>query len=166
MPTIHWKYIGHYFRYNGWGKKKLWTEESMEAATRSVLNENRSLREASRLYNVPTILKARHITVSWLNPNPISDICVKYEANWSSSSVNTVAGQGLHPGITYTCTNRRRVLKDRTQCKHPFKDQKAGQAWFDGFCCRHPGLTICAPQPVSYFHAQSANMETITVTRL
>ena len=35
------------------GKRKLWTEESMEVATRSVLDENRSLREASRLYNVP-----------------------------------------------------------------------------------------------------------------
>lgn len=35
------------------GKRKLWTEESMEAATRSVLDENRSLREASRLYNIP-----------------------------------------------------------------------------------------------------------------
>ena len=34
-------------------KRKLWSEESMVAATSSVIDENMSLREASRLYNVP-----------------------------------------------------------------------------------------------------------------
>ena len=38
-------------------------------------------------------------------------------------------------------------IADRTQHKHPFKDQNAGRAWFDGFCRRHPRLTIHAPQP-------------------
>ena len=35
------------------GKRKLWSEESMEAATNGVQNENMMIREASRLYNVP-----------------------------------------------------------------------------------------------------------------
>ena len=35
------------------GKRKLWSEESMLAATSSVVQDNMSLREASRLYNVP-----------------------------------------------------------------------------------------------------------------
>ena len=34
-------------------KRKLWSEESMLAATNSVVHDNMSLREASRLYNVP-----------------------------------------------------------------------------------------------------------------
>ena len=33
-------------------RRKLWTEESMEAAVSSILNENKGLREAARLYNI------------------------------------------------------------------------------------------------------------------
>ena len=35
------------------GKRKLWTEKSMEAATKGVLTDNLTIREASRVYNVP-----------------------------------------------------------------------------------------------------------------
>jgi len=35
------------------GKRKQWSEESMEAAANGVQNENMTIREASRLYNVP-----------------------------------------------------------------------------------------------------------------
>ena len=35
------------------GKRKLWSEESMEAAMKGVQNENMTIREASKLYNVP-----------------------------------------------------------------------------------------------------------------
>jgi len=34
-------------------KRKQWSEESMEAATNGVQNEKMTIREASRLYNVP-----------------------------------------------------------------------------------------------------------------
>ena len=35
------------------GKRKLWSKESIVAATSGVQNENMTIREASRLYNVP-----------------------------------------------------------------------------------------------------------------
>ena len=34
-------------------RRKMWSEESMVAATISVLHDNKGVREASRLYNVP-----------------------------------------------------------------------------------------------------------------
>lgn len=34
-------------------KRKFWLEESMEAATKSVIDDGKGLREAARLYNVP-----------------------------------------------------------------------------------------------------------------
>ena len=34
-------------------RRKMWSEESMIAATNSVLHDNNGVREASRLYNVP-----------------------------------------------------------------------------------------------------------------
>ena len=52
-------------------------------------------------------------------------------------------------------------IVDATQRKHPFKDQKAGCAWFDGFCHRHPKLSIRSPLPLSYCCVRCANMDTI-----
>jgi len=52
-------------------------------------------------------------------------------------------------------------IVDVAQQKHPVKDQKAGQAWFDGFCRQHPKLSIRSPLPLSYCRAQCANPETI-----
>ena len=53
------------------------------------------------------------------------------------------------------------TIVDKTQRKHPFKDGKAGRAWFDGFRRRHPRLTIRSPQPLSYCRALCSNMDTI-----
>ena len=52
-------------------------------------------------------------------------------------------------------------IVDATQRKHPFKHQKAGCAWFDGFLQRHPKLSICSPMPLSYCCARCANVDTI-----
>ena len=41
-------------------------------------------------------------------------------------------------------------IVDAAQRKHPFKDQKAGRAWFDGFCHRHLKLSVRSPLPLSY----------------
>ena len=42
-------------------KRKLWSEESMEAATKSVFDNGKGLREASRLYNVPVETLRRRV---------------------------------------------------------------------------------------------------------
>ena len=52
-------------------------------------------------------------------------------------------GFGLSRDTAVICPAFKIV--DCAQRKHPFKDQKAGRAWFDGFCRRHPRLTIHAP---------------------
>ena len=51
-------------------------------------------------------------------------------------------------------------IVDKSQRKHPFKDGKAGRAWFDGFKRHHPKLTIRTPQPLSYCRALCSNKET------
>ena len=45
-------------------RRKLWSEESMIAATNSVLHDNLALREASRLYNIPFETLRRHVNGS------------------------------------------------------------------------------------------------------
>ena len=145
------------------GKRKLWTEESMEAATRSVLDENRSLREASRLYNVPFETLRQHVhgyVMPGCRPGPATVLTEEEE-----DQLALYLTQMLNMRFGLRCDKVMCLafkLVDHAQRKHPFKDQKAGRAWFDGFCRRHPRLTIRAPQPLSYFCDQSANMETIT----
>lgn len=46
--------------------------------------------------------------------------------------------------------------------RHPFTKGSAGRAWFDGFRCRHPRLTLRSTQSLSHSRAHSANVETIT----
>ena len=41
-------------------KRKLWTEESMEAAVNGIRYENKGLSEAARLYNIPVEMLRRH----------------------------------------------------------------------------------------------------------
>ena len=53
------------------------------------------------------------------------------------------------------------AIVDKAQRKHTFKDGKAGRAWFDGFRRRHPKLSLCSPQPLSYSRALCSNQEII-----
>ena len=45
-------------------KCMLWSDESMQAAVDSILHENRGLREAARLYNIPVETLMRHVNGS------------------------------------------------------------------------------------------------------
>ena len=54
------------------------------------------------------------------------------------------------------------LLTEKSGLKHPFKNGKAGRAWFEGFLSRNPQLFICQVQSLSVARATSANKETIT----
>ena len=43
-------------------KRKLWSQESMEAATKSIIDNGKELRQAARLYNVPVETLRRRVT--------------------------------------------------------------------------------------------------------
>jgi len=52
-------------------KRKLWSQESMEAATKSVVEYGKGVREAARLYNVPieTLRVNGHWSCAiWMSP--------------------------------------------------------------------------------------------------
>ncbi len=54
-------------------KRKLWSDESMIAATKSVIDDGMGLRQAARLYNVPVETLRRRVTGSveiQCNPGP------------------------------------------------------------------------------------------------
>ena len=143
-------------------KRKLWTDESMRAATRAVKDNDMSLREASRLYNVPFETLRRRVTESvelGCRPGPATVLSDDEEEQLANYLIKMAdMGFGLSPD-----TVKRLAYKivERSGRKHPFRDEKAGRAWFDGFRRRHPKLTIRSPQPLSYCRALCSNPETI-----
>jgi len=52
-------------------------------------------------------------------------------------------------------------IAEKTGKQHFFCNGSAGQFWFEAFRGRHPKLTFCAPQPLSYCRALCSNEETI-----
>ena len=146
----------------GDGKRKLWSEESMEAATKGVQNEIMTIREASELYNVPFETLRRCVNGSVIpgcKPGPATVLTEDEEERLASYLIQMAQmGFGLSRE-TVVCLAFKIV--DATQRKHPFRDQKAGRAWFDAFCRRHPKLSILSPLPLSYCRARCASMDTI-----
>ncbi len=143
-------------------RRKLWSEESMVAATNSVLHDNKGLREASRLYNVPFETLRRRVNgtvVAGCKPGP-STILTEEEEDRLARYLVQMSEMGF--GLSRdTVMHLAYTIVDKIQRKHPFKDGKAGRAWFDGFRKRHPKLTIRSPQPLSYCRALCANMDTM-----
>ena len=143
-------------------KQKLWSEESMTAATDSVLHDNMTLREASRVSNVPFETLRRRVNVivkAGCRPG-LGTVLTKEEEGHLALYLVQMADLGF--GLSRdTVMHLAYKIVDKAKRKHPFKDEKAGRAWFDGSIKRNPKLTIRSPQPLSYCRAVSANMETI-----
>ena len=144
-------------------KHKLWSDFSMSAAVNSVLKENRGLREASRLYNVPIETLRRRVTGSvavGCKPGPptvLTDVEEEKLAEYLVQMADMgfgVSREGVM-GMAYT-------IVTKSQRKHPFSKDTAGRAWFEGFPRCHPKLTIRSPQPLSYCRALCANRETLS----
>ena len=52
-------------------------------------------------------------------------------------------------------------IVDKTNRKNPFNEGSAGHSWFEGYCRRHPKLTLRSPQPLSYCRALCGNRDTL-----
>ena len=52
-------------------------------------------------------------------------------------------------------------MADKSGIKHPFKNGSAGRKWFNAFRSRHPNLTLCNPEALSYARVKSVNSKTI-----
>ena len=110
-------------------KRKMWSEESMLAATNSVVHDNMSLREASQLYNVPFETLRRSVNGSVksgckLGPSTVlseeeEELLARYLIGMSEM------GFGLSRD-TVMCLAYN--IADKTDRKHPFKNEKASRA--------------------------------------
>ena len=143
-------------------QRKMWTEVRMEAADTCVLDENMAIREACRLYNVPfeTLRRRVNGTVKCGCKPGLSTVLTDEEEEKLAIYLVEMADMGFGLSRDTVMHLAYRIVA-KAERKHPFKDEKAGCAWFDGFQRRHPKLTIHSPQPLSYSRALRASTETI-----
>ena len=138
-------------------KRKLWTTESMEAAYEAVIND-KGLREASRMHNVPVETLRRRVTGSvamGCKPGPATILSDEEEDLLCEYIIN-IADMGY--GLTREDIQQLGCkIAEKTGYTHPVKDGKAGRGWFDGFKARHPKLSFRTPQSLSFARAVSAN---------
>ena len=130
-------------------KRKLWTDESMVAAVKSV-QDGHGLRETSRLYNVPVETLRRRVTGAvqmGCRPGPAT-VLTEEEEDKLCQYLLQMAEMGF--GLTREDVTRIAYsIAERSHQPHPFKEGRAGHGWFEGFMSRHPKLTIRTPQPLS-----------------
>ena len=140
------------------GRRKLWTEESMEAAVSSVFNDNKGLREAARLYNISVETLRRRVNGNikpGSKPEP-GTVLTEEEEDKLAACLVTMAdmGYGIKQDMVMEMVF---MIAERNDRKHPFREGRAGCAWFEGFQRRHPKLTIPSPQALAYNRAICAN---------
>ena len=141
-------------------KRKLWSDQSMARAVDSATADGKGLRESARLYGVPIETLRQRVIGSvevGCKPGPAT-IFSKEEEDKISKYLVSMADIGY--GLTGEMVMRLAyILAERLHKKHNFKGEKAGRWWFDGFRSRHPKLTICSPQPLSYCRALCSNSD-------
>ena len=116
-------------------KRKMWTSESMAAAVDAVKQEGKTLRAASRLYNVPLETLRRRVTGSVeldCKPGPKTVLSKEEEDRLVEYCVE-MADRGF--GLMREDVMRLAFqIAERTKPHdHPFKDGLAGRGWYEGF---------------------------------
>ena len=132
-------------------KRKLWTDESMEAATKSVVDDGMGRRQAARVYNVPVETLRRRVNGSvplGCRPGPHTVLTEEEELRLVEY-FSEMADMGF--GLTREDVMQLAyIIAEKTGKQHPFKDGSAGRSWFEAFRARHHRLTFRTPQPLSY----------------
>ena len=137
-------------------KRKLWCKESMLEAVKSIEDEGKGLREASRIYNVPVeTLRRRVIGITSLDAKPGRDtVLTSEEETRLAQYIVDMCDMGF--GLT-----RRDVMRvaysivEKSGREHPFSNGMAGRAWSDPAILTLPCV----------FHNHSLTAELLLLTK-
>ena len=143
-------------------KRKLWSNESMAAAVKSV-REGMGLRESARQYNVPVETLRRRVVGSVdldCRSGPPTVLTKDEEDRLARYLVEmSDMGFGLSPeDVRYTAFR----IADASGRPHPFQKGMAGYARLEGFRARHPHLVVRTAQSLSHSRAACASEDTIS----
>jgi hypothetical protein len=142
-------------------KRKQWSQQGMEAAVAYVKEEEGSLREAARLYDVPIeTLRRRVIGAVKVDcrPGPNTILTTAEESQLVKYIIDmSDMGYGLSREDVMVMGFK---IAERAGRQHPFKDGTAGRGWYDGFIARH-NLKLYTAQPLSYARALCSSKEVV-----
>ena len=113
----------------------------MATAVEKVQKQELSLREASRMYNVPLETLRRRVTGTvalGCRPGPKTVLTDEEETRLATYLIEmSDMGYGLTRegvmGLAYS-------IVEKAKRPHPFQNGSAGRAWFEGFLRRNPIL--------------------------
>ena len=108
----------------------VWTVESMESALNSTHHENKGLREAARMYNIPVETLRRHANGSveaGCKPGP-STVLTDEEEDRLATYLVEMTDMGFSLSRD-TVMELAFTTVEKSQRKHPFRDSQADRAW-------------------------------------
>ena len=134
----------------------------MAAALQDV-KDGMSVREASRLYNLPYETLRRRVVekVDLECRCGPPTVLTEHEETELASYCVKMADMGFGLSRTDVMLVAFKIVEASGR-EHPFTDGAAGRAWFDGFRSRHPRLTLRSTQSLSRARASSANSEIVS----
>ena len=147
---------------------KKWTEEAMKSAIEAVGDISGdekailSVRGTAKRFNVLVETLRRQVTgLVDVNcrPGPRPVFSKREEERLSNYCIQ-MADMGFRLSKEDVICSAF-LLAEKSGLKHPFKNGKAGKAWFEGFLSRNPQLSTRQAQSLSVARATSANKETI-----
>ena len=117
-------------------------------------------RQVARLYNIPVETLRRRVNGSVtrvkLGSKPGPGTILTEKEDKLAAYLVTMADMGY--GIKRDMVMEMAfMIAEKNDRKHPFREGRAGRAWFEGFQRRHPKLTIRSPQALAYNRAICAN---------
>lgn len=140
-------------------KLRQWTSEAMEAAMRAVYDGEMGVNKASREYGVPTTTLRDRISERITHGTPMGakTYLNQQEEETLKDFLLTASSIGFGKTRAHVMMYAEMVAREKKLLR---KDHITGR-WFDGFCKRHPDLSLRKGDSMAAVRFRCTNSETI-----
>ena len=136
---------------------------ALQTAVMKVCSGELSKKKASDLYGVPRKTITRHLDGKVKKPGSLGrHVPVLGEVFENALVEHAVNLQRMMFGLTTTDIRKLAFeLAEAKKIQHPFREQRAGKGWLQGFMRRHPQLSVRSPEPTSLARAVGFNRPSV-----
>ena len=140
-------------------KLRQWANESVEAAMQAVYDREMGVNQASMEYEVPTTTFRDRISERITEGTPMEtrSYLNQHEEETLEDFLLTASSIGFGKTRAHVMMYAEMVAREKNILR---KDHIKGQ-WFDGFCERHPNITVCKGDSMAAVRFFCTNSEAI-----
>ena len=140
-------------------KLRQWTNEAMEAAMRAVYDGEMGVNQASREYGIPTTTLRDRISERVTHGTPMGarSYLNQHEDETLEDFLLTASSIGFGKTRAHVMMYAEMVAKEKNLLR---KHHITGR-WFDGFCKRHPDLSLRKGDSMDAVRFRCTNSEAI-----